>query len=150
MKKLLIFLFSVLISLNSFGEWLKANEGNNNTFYIDFDSLKVVDGSLYVWQLTDHLKPDEDGYLSKKIYVQGDCQLMRIKMLSVISYTGNMGKGNGSTYQDKNPEWRYVPPSSVINDMLVLNCFMAEALEMSPEDFEYRVEMYKEYLLTLD
>ena len=150
MKKLLVLLFSLLISFNSFGEWLKANETSENIFYIDFDTFKEVDGSFYVWQLTDFLNPDEDGNLSAKIFVQGDCQLMRIKMLSIIAYTENMGKGSSSTYQDDKPEWRYAPPESSIYDMMDLNCFMLEGLETSPEEFDFRVQMYKEYLLTLD
>ena len=53
MKKLLILLFSILISFNSFGEWVVVNENDGGTQYIDFDTLKIVDDSVYVWSMRD-------------------------------------------------------------------------------------------------
>ena len=44
MKKILIFLFSILISFNSYGEWTKTNEDiDGNGYYIDFETVKKLD-----------------------------------------------------------------------------------------------------------
>ena len=76
MKKLLIFLFSILISFNSYGEWTEVGTGaspvnNGDTFYIDIDTIKEHNGYVYWWSLSDYLKPIETGAMSdKRIYTK--------------------------------------------------------------------------------
>ncbi|SVC22094.1 uncharacterized protein METZ01_LOCUS274948, partial [marine metagenome] len=39
MKKLLILLFSLMLSFNSYGEWMKVTENvDDDSYYIDFNS----------------------------------------------------------------------------------------------------------------
>ena len=54
----------------------------SNTFYVDFERIREVDGYVYYWTLTDFLKPNKYGVWSGKIYNQGDCKLFREKRLS--------------------------------------------------------------------
>ena len=59
MKKLLILLFSLLISFNSFGGWTKvADDSNGDQFFIDKDTIKEHNGSVFFWKLRDYIKPD--------------------------------------------------------------------------------------------
>ena len=45
MKKLLLLLFSILISFNSYGEWTKVNmDVDSSSYYIDFATVKKIDG----------------------------------------------------------------------------------------------------------
>jgi hypothetical protein len=92
MKKLLILLFSFLISFNSYGDWefISVNE-NNTTFYIDFEKTKKIDGYIYYWTLGDLLKPDKDGDFSYVGYIQGDCKFSRFMYLSEFYYTKTLG-----------------------------------------------------------
>ena len=52
MKKLLILLFSILISFNSYGEWTKITETiNGDTFYIDISFIKENGGYVFFWDV---------------------------------------------------------------------------------------------------
>ena len=72
MKKLLILLFSILISFNSYGEWVEIGKNvNGDTFYLDMDTIKEHNGYVYWWSLSDYLKPIETGAMSdKRIYTK--------------------------------------------------------------------------------
>ena len=53
MKKLLIFLFSILISFNSYGEWDEIGvDTAGNTSYIDTDTIKKHGGYVYYWVMS--------------------------------------------------------------------------------------------------
>ena len=49
MKKLLLLLFSVIISFNSYGEWTKLVSMDNSSVFIDLETLKEKDGYVYWW-----------------------------------------------------------------------------------------------------
>ena len=122
MKKLLILLFSILISLNSYGDWefFGVNK-NNTTFYINFEKIKKIDGYIYYWTLSDLLKPDKDGDFSYSGYYQGDCSFYRIMTLSEFYYKQPMGEGKVTT-NTQNPKWQYPPPESMHIHMLKKIC----------------------------
>tara|TARA_B100000953_G_scaffold297658_1_gene292919 strand:- start:261 stop:644 length:384 start_codon:yes stop_codon:yes gene_type:complete len=114
MKKLLVLLFSILISFNSYGEWVKVTESaTGNTHYVDTDTIKEHNGYVYWWELNDYLKPDKWGDMSHKVYRQGDCDVNRDKPLSYIYYKQRMGEGKSEVYNPPNPEWSYPPPESI-------------------------------------
>ena len=62
--------------------------------------------------MLDYLKPGEFGYLSLKIYHQGDCKLFRYKNLSHFIHKEPKGEGIGYNHSFKNPEWGYQFPTS--------------------------------------
>ena len=129
MKKLtLIFtlLFTVLLSAPSYAEWTKVGTGagsfNKGTnFYVDLERIKKHGGYVYFWYLSDFLKPDKDGYLSEKIYNQGDCKLFRIKRLSFSYHKEPMGEGTGDVNTLKQ-DWTYLPPNSAGEKILKSVC----------------------------
>ena len=113
MKKLLLLLFSILISFNSYGEWKDvAANYDDDIFYIDFDTVKESDGYVYWWYLKDLDEPVA-GFMSGITYVQGDCEFPRFKNLSEITYTEPMGRGEHYSNPTSNPEWDYYPPGTV-------------------------------------
>jgi len=123
MKKLLVLLFSLLISFNSFGDWKWIGDNaNSNDYYIDFEKIKKVDGYKYYWFLTDLLKPDKDGDFSYVSYVQGDCKLSRYMNLSEFYYKQPMGEGKVTTNTPENPKWSYPPPDSMNEYLLEQVC----------------------------
>ena len=84
-----------------------------DSFYVDMDRIRKVDGYVYYWQLTDLLKPNSDGEFSGKLYIHGDCKLFRLKVLSASFYTQSMGEGiTSSTSNTPDEEWRYPIPKS--------------------------------------
>ena len=130
MKKLLVLIFSILISFNSYGEWMEVGTdiSDDSNYYIDTDTIKERGGYVHYWYLVDFIKPydDEldlyDGSMSGKLFVQGDCGLTRIKVLSYIFYKQPMGEGIGDQYNLSNSEWVYLPPESVGELMLDMSC----------------------------
>ena len=119
---LLTFLLSLMFSSPSYSGWTWVDENaDNNTFYLDFETIRKVDGYVYWWELQDALKPI-DGYLSFKIYKQGDCKLFRVKFLSYSFHKEPMGGGTGDSISTKNPEWKYPPPDSVMESILKSIC----------------------------
>ena len=124
MKKLLVLLFSILISFNSYGEkWFDvSSDVDGTTYYLDGDSVKKNGGYVYHWEMEDLLKPDEYGIMSAKRYQQSDCGMNRYKILSLYVYYQPMGRGNSQTIPLPNSEWKYPPPSSVAGTILGAVC----------------------------
>ena len=122
MKKLLILLFSLIISFNAYGDWTYQGDSvDGDTNYLDMDTIREHSGYVYFWTLIDYLKPTEYGDMSSKMYTQGDCGVYRIKYLSFTHSKQPMGKG-GETNNPPNPEWIYPPPGSGMDYDLSLVC----------------------------
>ena len=126
MKKLILtFLFTTLIfSSPSYAGWTEVDKNiNGTTFYVDFDRIRKHDGYVYYWELGDYMKPDSQGVLSVKTYLQGDCKLFRYKILSDFFYTELMSRGTpiGSS-NTPDEEWRYPTPNSSSENILKRVC----------------------------
>ena len=122
MKKLLILLFSILISFNSYGEWTEITVNNEGVvFYVDKDTIKEHDGYVYWWDLGNSKKLIV-GTLSAEFYEEGDCGINRYRTLSFIFYKQPMGEGEGIKDNPQNPEWLYPTPSSVEGQILDFVC----------------------------
>ena len=120
MKKLLLLLFSLLLSFNSYGDWTKTSEDTDgDSFYIDFQTIKKLDnGNVIFWGMVDNLEGN-DGFMSSKMFWEGDCNLSRMKVLSLIQYEEPMGVGEseslggGIVELDDIMSWQYLPPDSI-------------------------------------
>ena len=125
MKKpifILSLMFSVMLSSSSYAKWTKVDESvSGNTFYVDFERIRKVDGYVYYWVLMDYLKPKTSGILSVKMYHQGDCKLFRLMGLSWHFYQAPMGRGQ--VYASTNgSEWSYPLPNSADEAILKEIC----------------------------
>ena len=130
MKKLtLIFtlLFStVMFSSPSYAKWTRVStvEGVLETFYLDYERVRKVDGYVYYWVLSDLLNPTEEGYLSRTMYLQNDCKLFRGKILNYNHHKEQMGKGTlvKRPVPIKDKGWNYPPPNSIYEYALKKVC----------------------------
>jgi hypothetical protein len=125
MKKLITTLTLLLMfSSPSYAEWTKVSEGElKNTYYVDFDRIRKIDGYVYFWVLEDLLKADSSNNLSAEAYLQADCKLFREKVLSWSKWTYPMGEGVRDFYTtipDKN--WTYPSPESSSETVLNAVC----------------------------
>ena len=105
--------FTVMFSSTSFAGWTKVIENSMGTYHVDFERIQKHDGFVYYWELVDLLKPF-NGVLSYKIYHQGDCKLLRHKILSFSYHKEPMGGGTGKTSNVKTPEWESDPINEVL------------------------------------
>ena len=130
MKKLTLLtalIFTVMFSSTSFAGWTKViGNVDGTTFYVDFERIRKHGGYVYLWRLSDYMKPTEDGDLASKTYQQGDCKLFRFKGLSYSFHKEPMGKGTGDSSNPKNPELEYPPPNSVSETLLKSVCKYAK------------------------
>ena len=122
MKKLLILLFSILISFNSYGEWKKITSSvDDDIYYLDYDSIRVTGGYVHWWDMIDIATITSTGAQSVKAYHQGDCDIFRIKHLNIIFHDQPMGKGNRDSFTPTE-EWNYPPPNSASSQILKEVC----------------------------
>jgi len=121
MKKLTTLLFSILISFNTFGEWTEITESTeDDTSYIDKDTIKERGGNVYFWVLVDFAKPDKDGEQSLKFLMQAECDLIRAKRESILGYKGPMGTGKYESYASS--KWEYLAPGTTGADLVKYAC----------------------------
>jgi hypothetical protein len=111
-----------MFSSPSYAGWTAlGTSSNGDTFYVDFDRIRKVNGYVYYWDLVDFLKPEQE-YLSATGYQETDCKLFRKKILTENYFTDKMGRGTSKSVTPKNPEWGYPPPNSVIEYILKQVC----------------------------
>ena len=124
MKKLLVLLFSLLISFNSYGEWKEITKrGSDDYFYVDNSTIKKIGGYVYYWEMYSSIHIyDESGHRSNQIYRLVDCQMLRDKPVFYIFYFGTMGKEIDYQHSPKDPDWFYPPPGSHAYDILNFVC----------------------------
>ena len=94
-----------------FVQGVELDSGERQHFTIE-DLIKKHGGYVYFWEMTDYLKPSDNGTLSGKMYKQGDCGMVRFKDLSFSYYKQPMGRGSGRTLTPPDT-WDYPSPGTV-------------------------------------
>ena len=130
MKKLLLLIFSLILSINSYGEWTNVLPGNNASLYIDFKTLKERDGYIYWWYMDSW----REG--SQQSYAQGDCNLKGFKVNKRVNFSLPMGEGEGIE-KDITSSWEYYQPNSGYEILLNFICQMSK---LTPEGQKIRIE----------
>ena len=123
MKKLLVLLFSIMFSVNSYGEWkLAFTWDNGDASYLDYEEIKKNDGYVYWWELKNMTFGGSSGedYKSVMFYIQGDCEMGRTKLLSATAFKELMGQEYSKT--DNYSTWDYPRPNSGALQMLDFIC----------------------------
>jgi len=115
MKKLLILLFSLLISFNSYGEWTRIWSEDGDNYYFDYDSLKINNEYVYIWGLVDYLKPFLGDLSAKRLY-EIECGTsitsMRARVVARSYFDIPMGEGYPSTTDNVTGFWSDFSPES--------------------------------------
>jgi len=144
MKKLLLLLFSLMLSINSYGEWTEIPNEVEDTGYIDFDNLQErSDGYVYWWML----RSSSD--TSQKMYIQTDCETEGINPLQVDYHTEPMGGGESNSVKS-DEGWTYLAPDTGLSRFIDVVCEMAK---QTPEEREKSVAnllMELEYMFKIN
>ena len=126
MKKLLILLFSLLISFNSYSEWSYFSDNiDRHKFYISDDSINEIDGYVYFWTMENYKEPQLSyELLSVKRYKKGDCQLNQTSQLMWIGFKKLNGLEEVARLKvrESDLEWKYLAPGTVNWDILNYVC----------------------------
>ena len=151
MKKLLLLLFSMLISFNSFAEWTPVDTNDDVTTFIDFNTIKKHNEFIYWWNMVEYEKESTTGK-SAKFYVQGDCGISQTKILTLIAYNESMGKEELERETPDNPEWKYLTPDSVAGFLLDTSCRFVNASDIEQQEILEEIQSKEELqrLLRID
>jgi hypothetical protein len=120
MKKLLLLLFSLMLSFNSYGEWVSsAVDANGNIHYLDFENIKKTNGYTYYWEMINYAEPTDE-HLSIATYREADCDLHRFKDLTFNAYTQEMAEGVPETIDLTvlKEDWTY-PIANTLGDIIL-------------------------------
>jgi len=131
MKKIFILLFSIILSFNSYGEWVGfVTDANKNIHYLDFEEMTETDGYIYYWEMTNYANPT-DRFLSIATYHKADCGSYRYKDITFNGYTQEMAQGEPETMDltilDK--DWTSPVSGSVADYSLNLACQSGASIE---------------------
>ena len=129
MKKLLLLLFSLLLSFNSYGEWTELLVDDEEVLYIDLETLQEKsDGYVYYWVMRTYRT------WSTKSFMQTDCEFKRMNALQNDVSDGNLSSSVGDI------GWYYVAPDTMAYRNLRVIC---EMVNESPEQREKSIENFQ-------
>ena len=129
MKKLILLLFSLTLSFNSFGEWTELLVDEEQVLYIDLETLQEKsDGYVYFWVMLTYRT------WSVKSYIQTDCEFKRMNVLQNDISDGNLSSSVGDI------GWSYVAPNTKEYRNLGVIC---EMVNESPKQREKSIENFK-------
>jgi hypothetical protein len=83
----------LLLPLCSLAEWEKVAETPEAHFYFDSETIKTAGNIKILWVLTDLKKSTSAGEKSRRSRYQFDCKEDRIKLITLTTYSGQMGEG---------------------------------------------------------
>ena len=98
MKKLLILLCSLMLSLNAYAQWVWTTiDVNGDKHYLDVNNIELdSNGYFYFWEMINYTNPT-DKYLSIATYRVADCDSFRTKDITFNGYTQEMAQGEPET-----------------------------------------------------
>ncbi len=108
MNKLLLILFSLMLSFNSYGEWVYIDKENNSDteVYVLKESIEIEEGYVYWATLNNYSKPrSEYNIMGLAIFRGGDCEDNSYVNIESQMFQGSMGtksfgKGSVQTIQE--------------------------------------------------
>ena len=115
MRSFLIAAASVLVITPTWAQFvdaLKIAESADAIVYIEPGTL-LKDGDLRrIWILYDQKVHPTTGGDSARIYQEFDCKERRTRVLSFISYSGHMAKGEVISKEKQQGDWEDVAPQT--------------------------------------
>lgn len=122
MKKLLTLLFSLLLSFNSYAEWIYIDKEKNSDaeIYVLTESIEVEDGYVYWTYLNNYSKPrSEYNIMGLAIFRGADCENNRYVNIESQMFQGSMGS---EPFGDRlKPEQEWTTPTSGQIDEKIFN-----------------------------
>ena len=144
MKKLLLLLFSLMLSFNSYGEWTEIPNDIEDTGYIDFDNLQQrSDGYVYWWSM------NSSSDTSQKMYIQTDCETGGINPLQVDYHTKPMGGGESNSVKS-DEGWTYLAPDTGLSRFIDVVCELARETPEEREKSVANLLMQLEYMYKIN
>jgi hypothetical protein len=115
----------VLSSGPAYAEWVKLSGDDSVTTYADATTIQRTGDLVRMWELLNFqtLQESRNPYFSLKAVREYDCTLEQSRIISLYSYSGQMGTGEmvGSYLEDE-VKWEPVMPGSLGQDVWKIAC----------------------------
>jgi len=126
MKKLLIFLL-LLVSTQSFANWLYLTNSDIFDLYIDKSTIINSKNNKRVWLMYDFheiqkLSTPNSSYLSTSMYVEFSCIDKSYRFLQLLNYEKNLAFGNVVDNTKGSGSESFIPPNTVFNRAFQFVC----------------------------
>ena len=122
MKRIIV-LTALMITIPLYAGWTRFDSNEKATRYIDIDSVFKSPPMLRVWAFMDFRRPLGRDRSMRLLY-EINCSEMKLRILSVEGFTGQMLAGDLSREQgwNKPGEWEYIAPGSASENLFNYNC----------------------------
>ena len=120
MKKILYIL--LIISIPAYADWIKLASSTDGDMYVESNSIRKNGNSVLFWSLQDYKQKNELGDLSMKLRQEINCKEETIKMISIVSYSKNMGLGNVNLSGNASREITHIPPGTLNEEIYKFVC----------------------------
>ena len=122
MKRTMV-LIALSITLPVFAGWTRFDSNEKATRYIDVDSVVHSPPLQRVWAFLDFRRPLGSDRSMRLLY-EINCKEMKLRVLSVEGFTGQMLAGDVSRGQgwNKPGEWEHIAPGSSSENLFNYNC----------------------------
>jgi len=127
MTRLLLITLLVLSNSPAYAEWVSIEkiDGAGLTAYADPDTIRRKGELVKMWSLFDfQIMQYVEGIpsLSKKGQSEYDCAEERLRLLALVEYSGNMGKGKVVYTDSIEQPWKPVVPRGVDHVLWTVSC----------------------------
>lgn len=110
-------------SSSAHADWTFFFEGSSgNKYYIDLETQKKTQGSSRAWTLWVLASPEKDGTKSAKVLQEADCDMGKVRFLSIITFSGLNGEGKVIYSSDAASNWQYPSPISTGSEVFKILC----------------------------
>jgi hypothetical protein len=118
----------LLVCNSALAKWLKVNEDDRSTTYIDTPTKHKSDNKVIVWILSDkkisgYRTLQNIPFMSSKTEHEIDCGVEQSRILFYADYSENMGKGkNVKEVNEPNATWSPISPDGLERVWLKIAC----------------------------
>lgn len=124
-KKMITSLSMALMMIGQSAQagWIKVEEIEDRSFYIDPETIRKNGNRSTVWQLVEFRKRDKDGMMSARARHEYDCKEERVRALTISNHSGSMASGEtlfSHTYTAS--PWSDIPPGTVSRIHMEIIC----------------------------
>lgn len=124
LKKLTLLL--AVVSGTAAAEWAEIGASEIATTYADPAAVQKAGDLAKMWDLLDfkavQSRPYGTPYMSQKTRQEYDCRDPRVRILDVLRYAENMGKGEEVRIDADPEEWKPVPAGSTAATLREVAC----------------------------
>lgn len=110
--KVLWLLTSMVCSTVQAQEWIELMRTDRAVAYTQGGVSRAPSGKPAVWVYLDYARPDPNGAISARAFIEADCAGMQTRMLAVTYHSGVRSTGT-VVATGKSTDWKPVPPETM-------------------------------------